>query len=240
MSRTAEQLFDDWARRGRDQGMAIGHLPRAVGLLERMRRVPGTRLLDLGCGNGWATRWIAGPDRDTGPMAVGIDASADMLAKAAAFDGPRTRYARARFEALPFQDGSFAEVFSMEALYYATDLDAALAEIRRVLGQRGRLYLALDYYLENVYSHCWSVELGVPMTLLGEAEWQARLERAGFVVDDRCRCLDPRPAPADASDRQRREIEDFRANIGSLALIATPSSAPRAGGPAPDQSPQRP
>ncbi|MEC7583601.1 MAG: methyltransferase domain-containing protein, partial [Planctomycetota bacterium] len=147
-------------------------------------------------------------------------ASADMVAKALAIGGPCVGFARGHFEALPFRDACFAEIFSMEAIYYAVDLDAALAEIHRVLRPGGRVYLALDYFRENAYSHSWPEDLDVAMQLLGEAEWQQRLEQHGFAVEDRFRCLDPRPAPADASDERRREIEDFRGKIGSLALIA--------------------
>ena len=220
MSRPAEEVFDDWAQVGRDAGMEEGHLPRAVQVLERMQRVAGSKVLDLGCGNGWAARWIAGTERAAGPVVAGIDASSDMVAKALAIGGPCVGFARGRFEALPFRDACFAEIFSMEAIYYAVDLDAALAEIHRVLLPGGRVYLALDYFLENTYSHSWPADLDVSMTLLGEAEWQARLEQHGFVVEARFRCLDSRPAPADASDERRREIEDFRGKIGSLALIA--------------------
>ena len=220
MSRLAEEVFDDWAKVGRDAGMEEGHLPRAVQVLERMQCAAGTKILDLGCGNGWAARWIAAAGGGAGPVVAGIDASVDMVAKARSIDGPCVGFARGRFEALPFREACFAEIFSMEAIYYAMDLDAALAEIYRVLVPGGRVYLVLDYFLENTYSHSWPADLDVSMTLLGEADWQVRLEQQGFAVESRFRCLDSRPAPADVSDERRREIEDFRGKIGSLALIA--------------------
>ena len=72
----APALFDDWARRGRAEGMERGHLPRARTALESVAVQPSERVLDLGCGNGWATRLL----RARAASACGVDAAAEMIA----------------------------------------------------------------------------------------------------------------------------------------------------------------
>ena len=50
------RLFDQWALNGRAEGMERGHEARAIQALEAMPIKLDDKLLDLGCGNGWARR----------------------------------------------------------------------------------------------------------------------------------------------------------------------------------------
>jgi arsenite methyltransferase len=220
----AAELFDDWARRGRDQGMEDGHFPRAEAILQALAPQPGERVLDLGCGNGWALEWLA---RRIGPegMALGIDLAPTMIAHARAREsaGPKEQpsrtpleFLRASFEALPLAESSRDLIFSMEALYYAEDLDAVLKECRRVLAPGGRLGIGMDFYRENEDCHSWPEELGLSMQLLSASEWEMRLRAAGFEITRSFRSLDPRPLPADAP----AALRTFRKEVGSLAIIA--------------------
>jgi ubiquinone/menaquinone biosynthesis C-methylase UbiE len=213
-------LFDDWARAGRAEGMEQGHRPRALQALEDMPIKLGDKLLDLGCGNGWATKWLKERAGNFG-AAVGVDGSPAMVARAKEL---HTRYGlsfrHSSFESLIWKDRFFHHVFSMEALYYAADLGVALEEAARVLAEGGTLTVCTDFYEENPHCHGWPELMGVPMTLLSEAEWAAALEDAGLVVERSWRCLDARPAPEDKSAEEQAEIDDFRQNIGSLAVRA--------------------
>ena len=56
MSNPAADLFDKWARDGRDAGMEEGHSDVVNQVVETMNIRPGDQILALGCGNGWATR----------------------------------------------------------------------------------------------------------------------------------------------------------------------------------------
>ena len=78
-------------------------------------------------------------------------------------------------------DGQFQRVFSMETLYYAVDLDAALAEMLRVLKPGGTADIVIDYYTENEATTSWAEATGVPMHYLGENDWKQVFEKAGFV-----------------------------------------------------------
>jgi ubiquinone/menaquinone biosynthesis C-methylase UbiE/DNA-binding HxlR family transcriptional regulator len=113
-----------------------------------MREAVGTRpfdsLLDLGTGTGRILELFA-------PLyarAVGIDASADMLAVARA-NLDRTGIAKAQvrlgdIQNLPFQRDSFDVVTIHQVLHYLDDPERAIAEAARVLRPGGRL-LVVDF-----------------------------------------------------------------------------------------------
>jgi len=186
------QTFDAWAAEGRDQSMEREHGDVVRQVVARLGLRPGEQVLDLGCGNGWATRLLA--RAAPGISAVGIDVSPAMVAQAERMHSftIRARYEVAAIEALPFGDERFGRVFSMEALYYAVDLGRALAETLRVLQSGGSADVVIDYYADNPATACWPAAAGVAMLSLSEREWREHFERAGFagvrserVVDSR-------------------------------------------------------
>jgi protein-L-isoaspartate O-methyltransferase len=53
-----EQLrteFNEWARAGKGADMEKGHGPVGAQAIERMRVPESARVLDVGCGSGWAS-----------------------------------------------------------------------------------------------------------------------------------------------------------------------------------------
>ena len=212
--------FNDWARAGRGEGMEKGHRPLGEQAIELMEILADARVLDVGCGSGWATRLMA--QRATAGRVVGIDISDEMIKLAAntssAINNVEFRVASA--ENLPFADREFSHAFSMESLYYYNNMLEALQEIRRVLSPGGLFVCVVDLYLENRPSHQWVEQLKVPVQLLGTAEYRALFERAGFTnVKDR-RLLDPTPVPEDyagGSFKDREELLEYRA-AGSLMI----------------------
>lgn len=100
----------------------------------------GDAVLDVACGPGNTTRSFV--DR-VGPagLAVGVDSSATMLARAVA-DSPAEApvgYVRADGADLPFGDGTFDAVSCYGALYLMDDPFGALREMLRVLKPGGRI-----------------------------------------------------------------------------------------------------
>ncbi|MBJ93735.1 MAG: SAM-dependent methyltransferase [Rickettsiales bacterium] len=215
------RLFDQWALNGRAEGMERGHQTRAVQALEAMPISLDDKLLDLGCGNGWASRWLRAKTGSFGFVA-GVDASAEMVALAKQVSSRRNsvQFRQALFEDLPWADGFFDHAFSMEALYYALDLDKALGSVARVLRPGGSLTVCIDFYEENPHCHGWQQMMGIPMLLLSEAQWRQALVDAGLVVDDCFRCYDSRAVdPGKSPEEQAAELH-FRTEVGSLALRA--------------------
>jgi SAM-dependent methyltransferase len=112
---------------------------RAISLaLLKGASLPGegqARLLDAGCGTGNILRYLSGLGR-----AVGVDLSAEALR----FAHARTvSVARAELSSLPFADGTFDCVTSLDVIYHrwVRDDAAALAEMARVLRPGGVLLL---------------------------------------------------------------------------------------------------
>lgn len=188
------KTFDEWASNGRDASMEQGHGDVVGQVIAEMGISSGQQILDLGCGNGWATRLLA--KSSSGVSSIGIDISPEMIARAEELHSftIRARYEVGPFEKIDFADGKFDRVFSMEALYYAVDLDASLVEILRVLKPGGAADIVIDYFTENAGTASWADATGVPMHYLGEAEWKARFEGAGFGDVNLRRVIDTRAA----------------------------------------------
>lgn len=216
--------FDRWAENGRDSGMETEHADVVQQVVAAMDVRPGQRILDLGCGNGWGTRLLA--QAAPGATAVGIDVSPAMVARAEAAhtNTIRARYEVGRFEALEFRDKSFDRAFSMEALYYAVDLDRALAEVVRVLKPGGRVDFVLEFYRESPATECWTELVGLPMHFLGIDEWLARLARAGLPGARAERVVDRRgPARGKRDTDGDPHVSDAIHRSGSLWLAAAKS-----------------
>lgn len=221
--KTAE-LFDEWARKGKAEGMEDGHSPRAIKALERIPLEAGQTILDLGCGNGWATRWMH--ERAPGGIAHGLDASELMIQRAQAQSAtfPNLKFQVGQFEELLIADSSIHHVFSFEALYYSIDLKKALSEIHRVLEVGGTLTIGTDFYEENPQCHGWPDRMQIPMTLLSTQGWIDSIKNSGLKVIDHFRCYDPRPVDPALSSVEQEKISKFRKEIGSLGIFAKKSA----------------
>lgn len=104
----------------------------------------GDGVLDVACGPGNFTRDFGRVVGERG-LAVGIDVSPTMLARAArdtpAGRHPAVAYVRGDAVALPFRDASFDAVCCFAALHFFTDPFAALDHMTRVLTPGGRIAL---------------------------------------------------------------------------------------------------
>jgi len=123
---------------------AVLHAQVRAELLERLDVLgftPAT-VLDLGAGTGQATRALR--ERYRRARVLALDLAPGMLAEAGARQSWRRRFDRVCADAarLPLRAGSVDLVFSSLMLQWAVDLDAVLAEARRVLAPRGCLTFA--------------------------------------------------------------------------------------------------
>lgn len=221
MSERLRLEFNEWAKTGRGPSMERGHRPvgeQAIRLLE----IPDDgRVLDIGCGNGWATRLMAEQAPDG--RVVGIDISDEMvdLARESSATFSNLEFREASAEKLSFSEAEFTHAFSMESLYYYGDILRALQEIRRVLKAGGKFACVVDLYKENRPSHQWIPQLKVPVQLLSIGEYRSLFETAGFVNVRDQRLYDPTPVPEDYAGGSFKSREDFHAYRaeGSLLII---------------------
>jgi ubiquinone/menaquinone biosynthesis C-methylase UbiE len=151
-----------------------------------VRDKPQAKVLDLGCGAGHVSFYVAPHVREV----VAYDLSAEMLdvvGRTAAQRGLTNITTQAGMaEHLPFTDASFDYVFSRYSAHHWRDLDAGLREIARVLKPAGTAAFVdsvspglplLDTYLQAVEvlrdpSH---------VRTYARAEWIAAINRAGLM-----------------------------------------------------------
>ena len=177
---STREEFDAWAAEGRDRGMEERHWHTAKHVLARMPVEGGDRVLDLGCGSGYAGRALRGT---ADVRSYGLDGAPEMARSAASYtDDPAVAFLIGDFEHLPFADDSLGHAVSMEAFYYANDPHATLRELRRVLQPGGTFYCAVNYFAESVHTAAWQEKVGVAMTRWDTAEYRDAFREAGFHV----------------------------------------------------------
>lgn len=101
---------------------------------------PGNRVLDVACGTGGVALRLARAGADV----VGIDISADQLAKArraAEDEGLAIRFDEGDCQELPYEDAGFDAVSSAFGAIFAPDHERAAGELARVCRPGGRLAL---------------------------------------------------------------------------------------------------
>src|SRR5256885_10606779 len=184
MSTNAEKKlqteFNEWAEAGRGDEMERHHMPIFEPTLPLMDVKPTDRVLDLGCGSGWATRLIA--KRFHPKKIVGIDISDEMVRRAEEQSKgiANIEFRQGAAEKIPLPDGSIDKIFSIESFYYWPDQMAGLKEVKRVLTPGGKLFMLINLYKDNHYSLRWADELKVPVHALSQAEYIELLTKAGF------------------------------------------------------------
>src|SRR4030095_4479233 len=173
--------FNNWARAGKGESMEKGHRPVGEQAIELMQIPSGARVLDVGCGSGWASRLMA--QKANKGRVVGIDISDEMVkvSRDSSTSFSNIEYRVASAQKLPFANDEFSHAFSMESLYYYEDMLSALKEIARVLEPGGSFVSVVDLYQENRPSHQWIQDLQVPVQLLSTQQYRSLFEQAGFV-----------------------------------------------------------
>lgn len=113
-------------------------------LLKRTDLKPGARLLDVGCGAGHTSAYIA---KNYDCTVCGVDVSSEVLERARAMHRGDSLHNRLSFEVanannLPFSDGYFDVVLCESVMFFIHDKEAALKEMARVVKPSG--FLAIN------------------------------------------------------------------------------------------------
>lgn len=113
---------EDWAELQEPAGAPIYHAA-----FDAMGVGNGTRLLDVGCGSGYALVLAA----KRGASVTGFDASAELL-RVARSRLPEADLRQGDLEALPYEADTFDAVTAFNSVQYASDPVQGLREIKRV------------------------------------------------------------------------------------------------------------
>ena len=223
-----QQEFNRWAEEGEGAKMERHHLDITMKTLRLMDLRPGERVLDLGCGSGWATRLLA-RHAGQGPQGfgqvVGLDISDEMVrqARAASKEYDNIMFVIGSAAQIPWEENFFDKVLSVESFYYYPDQDRALAELFRVMAPKGRLFILINLFTDNPYSLQWVPRLKVPVHVRSAAEYVALLQKHAFENVEYRLIPDDTPTPDDYKTTSFHSLDDLKAfkRTGALLLMAS-------------------
>jgi ubiquinone/menaquinone biosynthesis C-methylase UbiE len=223
-----QQEFNRWAEAGEGPKMQAHHLDITEKTIRLMNLRPGARVLDLGCGSGWATRLLArivseGPDGFG--QVVGVDVSDEMIrqARSSSKDFENVMYVCGSAQKIPWEENFFDKVLSVESFYYYDNQDVALKELFRVMAPLGRLFILINLYKDNAYSLQWVDKLKVPVHVRSAAEYVELLKKHAFENVEYRQIPDDTPTPDDYKTKSFNSLDDLKAfkRTGALLLMAS-------------------
>src|SRR5260370_8991776 len=190
----------DGAREG--EKMERHHLGIDEKTIRLMNLRPGERVVDLGCGSGWATRLLArfvGEGPEGFGQVIGLDVSDEMVrqAREASKDFENILYVWGSAQQIPWEEKFFDKVLSVESFYYYPDQVRSLMELFRVLAPRGKLFILINLYKDNPYSLQWVDQIKIPVHVRSAAEYVELFKKHAFENVEARRIPDATPTPDD-------------------------------------------
>ncbi|MSS14991.1 class I SAM-dependent methyltransferase [Porcincola intestinalis] len=143
----------------------------------------GSTVLDVGCGGGNALRLAM--HQDPGAAFFGIDYSDVSIEKATAFNGEavmsgRLSLKKASVSSLPFGDGFFDTVYSVESYFFWPDLPNDMREICRVLKSGGTFAIIVEMVAGDMSDRFEKITEHLHMNVLAPEQLAEVYRQAGF------------------------------------------------------------
>lgn len=220
--------FNRWADQGEGEKMEAHHLAITEKTIRLMDLRPGERVLDLGCGSGWATRLLArivGEGPEGFGQVVGLDISDEMVrrARAASKEFDNVMFICGSAQQIPWEENFFDKMLSVESFYYYPDQERVLGELFRVMAPQGRIFILINLYKDNPYSLQWVDKLNVPVHVRSAQEYVDLLKQHAFENIEWRQIPDDRPIPDNYQTKWFRSLDDVKAfrRTGALLLMAS-------------------
>lgn len=151
-----QNIYDD-----KDFFTGYSQLPRSIdglagapewpALKALLPPIEGLKVLDLGCGFGWFSRWA---DEQGAYSVIGTDISEKMLERAKAETHSLSiSYMRADLELIELSEGNFDLVYSSLVLHYIKNLDVLFKKIYRSLTVGGHFIFSVEHPLYTAPSN---------------------------------------------------------------------------------------
>jgi arsenite methyltransferase len=171
--------FNSWAETGEGERMELDHRWFTERALSQMQLSSADRILDLGCGEGWACRLMAARLSNL-HLVVGIDVSDEMVRRARI---KSTRTEKVAFlcgsaERIPCRDKAFTKVLSIEAFYWFGHQERVLKELFRVVAPEGQLFILMCLYKDRPGWPLYTNEL---KHVRSADEYKAMLQATGWI-----------------------------------------------------------
>lgn len=152
-SRQAYEIWHD--KIGSDQPVADTPWHRLVAAhLDPQRDLIAKRVLEIGCGRGGFTCWLALNSPQPAPKITAVDYALTATKKARALactlGCTRITWAAGDIQALAFRAESFDTAISCETIEHVAQPHIAVRELARVLKPGGRLFLTTPNYLGSM------------------------------------------------------------------------------------------
>ena len=146
----------------------------------------GDTVLDIGCGGGNTLARMA--ERVTEGHLVGIDYAETSVEASRAFNAPlieagRMEILHGSVEKLPFLDGHFDAVVTVESFYFWPNPEECLKEVARVIKKGGTFLLLAEIYERDDLPESIREKIaGYALTNPTQEEFERLFRAAGFAV----------------------------------------------------------
>lgn len=147
-----EEKWDKWAKTLDGQGWRYDFLRRAQqGVVSLLDLRGGIKILDIGCGTGWALKLAADLINNNGSF-YGADLSLKMIEKAEEnFKGNGNfHFISANAESIPLEDNFFDIIICTNSFHHYLNPLKAMEEMKRLLRAGGKVYI-LDPTADSIF-----------------------------------------------------------------------------------------
>ena len=152
-----QQYFDKWANNFEEKGFAFKYFQKRA--ISEIELKSGSAFLDIGCGTGWAVRYVASLLNYQGVF-IGIDISEKMIERAIeiAKGINNVAFYKGSSEKLPLDSNAFDNIICTFSFHHYLRPEKALSEVFRVLKRKGRFFI-LDGAPDDLLTKC--IERGI-------------------------------------------------------------------------------